>query len=406
MTAWMVWASLVTLLLAAAAASVEWALRLFGRPVRPIWVGTAAGSVVLMAASRLTPSPSVPRAPAGAGLEGVAADLIRKLTAGVGTAPSVLQRADDVVLWGWAAASTMLIAGLVIGLWRLGRRARSWPVAVVDGKEVLLSESFGPALIGVFAPRIVVPRWALRLGPERLRMACLHESEHRRGGDGLLLLGSALVAALAPWNPGLWWIHVRLRAAVEMDCDARVLRAGARPVAYGTLLLELSTRAAEVPRMVAAFARPRATLERRMTMIVRDRRRVGAAGWGRAAAAVAGGVLLVVVACGAPAPTESASTAADPEAQTITVTERAAEREPLDPSGRTIRLRGTDGGAAGDPLIYVDGIRVEGSDFLDELSPDRVERIEVIKGAAAVAFYGEEAAAGVIQIFLKEGVSR
>jgi TonB-dependent SusC/RagA subfamily outer membrane receptor len=40
---------------------------------------------------------------------------------------------------------------------------------------------------------------------------------------------------------------------------------------------------------------------------------------------------------------------------------------------------------------------------LDDINPDDIERIEIIKGAAATTLYGTEAAAGVIQIFTKQG---
>lgn len=52
------------------------------------------------------------------------------------------------------------------------------------------------------------------------------------------------------------------------------------------------------------------------------------------------------------------------------------------------------------PLIYIDGVRVVGA-YVENLDPDRIERIEVIKGGAAVKIYGEKATHGVIQIFTK-----
>ena len=57
------------------------------------------------------------------------------------------------------------------------------------------------------------------------------------------------------------------------------------------------------------------------------------------------------------------------------------------------------------PLVYVDGVRVETS-FIESLNPDDIERIEVVKGEAAVALHGEEASSGVIQISLKEARHR
>jgi len=70
-----------------------------------------------------------------------------------------------------------------------------------------------------------------------------------------------------------------------------------------------------------------------------------------------------------------------------------------------------------DPLIYVDGVRIFSSQVgtqggarlalspLQDIPAEDIERIEVIKGAAAATLYGTEAARGVIQIFTKRGVS-
>lgn len=93
-------------------------------------------------------------------------------------------------------------------------------------------------------------------------------------------------------------------------------------------------------------------------------------------------------------------------------------------SGSMIRLRGNVSVAmSNQPLIYVDGVRIRsdgyarnippsGSDLrggndmaspLNDINPNDIERVEIIKGAAASTLYGTEAAAGVIQIFTKSG---
>ncbi|MEZ4416791.1 MAG: hypothetical protein R3E10_13665 [Gemmatimonadota bacterium] len=41
-------------------------------------------------------------------------------------------------------------------------------------------------------------------------------------------------------------------------------------------------------------------------------------------------------------------------------------------------------------------------DVLAKLSPDRIDRVEVIKGDAARTVHGDDAKNGVIQIFLKK----
>lgn len=93
-------------------------------------------------------------------------------------------------------------------------------------------------------------------------------------------------------------------------------------------------------------------------------------------------------------------------------------------AGSSIRLRGANSVAlSNQPLIYIDGVRVRSNPYpknvpqqgdlnrganvnaspLDDINPNDIERMEVIKGAAATTLYGTEAAAGVIQIFTKRG---
>ncbi len=84
--------------------------------------------------------------------------------------------------------------------------------------------------------------------------------------------------------------------------------------------------------------------------------------------------------------------------------------------GISVRLRGpsTIVGSS-DPLYIVDGVIVnnDSRELLDlggyaqnrlvDLNPNDIERIEVIKGAAAAAIYGSRASNGVVQIFTKKG---
>jgi TonB-linked SusC/RagA family outer membrane protein len=86
--------------------------------------------------------------------------------------------------------------------------------------------------------------------------------------------------------------------------------------------------------------------------------------------------------------------------------------------GVSVRLRGTSSIVAGaEPLYIVDGVIVDNngdqqinfgyrsnpSNRLADLDPNDIERIEVLKGAAAAALYGSRANNGVVQIFTKRG---
>lgn len=87
-----------------------------------------------------------------------------------------------------------------------------------------------------------------------------------------------------------------------------------------------------------------------------------------------------------------------------------------------IQVRGVSSfGLGSQPLIYVDGVRMDNSTrlgpalpntgsgqrsggALNDINPNDIESIEVIKGPAAATLYGTEASAGVIQIITKRGI--
>jgi TonB-dependent SusC/RagA subfamily outer membrane receptor len=98
-------------------------------------------------------------------------------------------------------------------------------------------------------------------------------------------------------------------------------------------------------------------------------------------------------------------------------------------AARDLRIRGTASFSLNQrPVVYIDGVRVDtratewtnaqgisnklaccsfaggtSTDRLNDLNPDDIERVEVLKGAAAATLYGSEATNGVIQIFTKRG---
>ncbi|MGH7568303.1 MAG: SusC/RagA family TonB-linked outer membrane protein, partial [Gemmatimonadales bacterium] len=69
-----------------------------------------------------------------------------------------------------------------------------------------------------------------------------------------------------------------------------------------------------------------------------------------------------------------------------------------------LRLRGaTSISGRQDPLFVVDGVITRFG--LADIAPEDVERIEVVKGAAASSLYGSNGANGVVQVFTKRGTS-
>ena len=88
-----------------------------------------------------------------------------------------------------------------------------------------------------------------------------------------------------------------------------------------------------------------------------------------------------------------------------------------DPAGGvSVRLRSASTvNGSSDPLYIIDGVIVNNNSTnvlnirsvvqnrLSDVNPQDIERIEVIKGAAAAAIYGSRASNGVVQIFTKKG---
>ena len=91
-------------------------------------------------------------------------------------------------------------------------------------------------------------------------------------------------------------------------------------------------------------------------------------------------------------------------------------------SGGNTRIRGASSMTlASEPLVYIDGVRVNGAfadaggfpgvgidsryppSRINDINPDEIESIEIIKGPAAATLYGTEASNGVINIITKKG---
>jgi len=64
-------------------------------------------------------------------------------------------------------------------------------------------------------------------------------------------------------------------------------------------------------------------------------------------------------------------------------------------------MRGASSFGVSAPKVYIDGIEVANPLLVTELSPDAVERIDVIRGPQGAALYGADAIAGVVNITMR-----
>lgn len=386
---WMLYALVISSLAALAGTALERAARLLDLEARWVWMTAMLASVAAPFWIRFGAVTASARSATDmdAATDATLALLLPILNSVANPSSPILTRMNDLAGPMWIAASIVITVALLVGTVRLTHSAKRWPRREAGGETVRVSGGFGPALVGLVHPEIVLPHWILGLGRDQLEVVLLHEAEHRRVRDPLVLAGGVAAVLLMPWNPAIWWQLTRMRRAVELDCDRRVLRRGIPRITYGEVLLNVGARAARMPLPVPGLTNPVTLLERRILMIT------GPAPKGRvrkAAAALAVAGVVIAGACEAPTPPEIAETGGE-AAFRMTETAKiklfqATERAMADSDGK--------------PLIYLDEVRIEYGTITD-LDPSDIESVEVIKGSVAIERFGEGATNGVILITRK-----
>lgn len=261
----MLFALVTGVALSVAAAVAERLVTVMRRPRRAGWLVAMTATAAWPLATRLrvlaTGPGAVPEgAPVAHGVHRLAGIVVPVLPAS-----ETAHWLDLALLTAWAVASTILVVRLVASTIAVRRWRRAWPAADVDGMRVRLSPDAGPAVVGLHPMDVVLPAWALALDRAERALVLRHEAEHRAARDPYALLVAALLTALVPWHLALWWQARRLRLAVELDCDARVLRADPRPAGYARLLLHIvERRSAGALLLAPALSASASHLERRI----------------------------------------------------------------------------------------------------------------------------------------------
>ncbi|WP_374473782.1 TonB family protein [Arenimonas sp.] len=166
----------------------------------------------------------------------------------------------------WAAGALALAVVLVRQQRRFRRRLGTLRPRE-DGSWAARTDAIGPVVIGVFAPRIVVPSdFEQRYDEEQRALVLAHERCHLRRGDlAVNLLACALRCAF--WfHPLVHLAAARLRQDQELACDASVLAHHPRARrAYATALL--NTQLADLGLPVGCAWQSSHPLAWRITML-------------------------------------------------------------------------------------------------------------------------------------------
>lgn len=346
LASWTVIAVVTSALLAIAAWSTQHLLRR-RMPARLAWSLALGGAALLTLVQPLrtsaTPQVRMATAPLTTPLDlsplprsqssrwaAVSSAASTRLTSAASSIGTLAGRAPRPVQWmlvaAWPATTALLLGVLFVGYRRQRHLTDTVDTRIVDGAEVHITEAIGPMVVGVREPRILVPRWLADREDTERALAIRHERSHVDAGDPALLVAGCITVALMPWNLPAWAMLSRLRLAIEIDCDARVLSHERSPRRYAELLLaaarigETPAPRTSLPRTLIEFAAPSlfpagpSQLERRIRAMTARPPRFTVA---RGLTALTLAASAVMVACSAELPT-----AAEVERMDVASTER------------------------------------------------------------------------------------
>jgi bla regulator protein blaR1 len=275
MLAMMIYVVIIGVLLSVAALVAEHAAKQRGGSRRWLWLGTIIASLLLplimssvtfqvpeLLQSTTDSKPIVLRDTTSVQLPLAVLDL------GMPADQAQPHHLDTLLHRLWLGTSLLMLALLLLSGTLLYRRKRHWAAAGLCQTRVLVAPDIGPAVVGLLRPCIVVPEWLLHESPARQQLVIAHEQSHLEARDPQLLTFALCLLVAMPWNLPLWWQLHRLRRAIEVDCDARVLRGGHSVAGYCDTLIQVGQNQSRYIGAVAAMSESGSFLEQRIKIML------------------------------------------------------------------------------------------------------------------------------------------
>ncbi len=228
----------------------------------------------------------------------------------------------------WAFGALMVLARLGVGLWRSramvrrGAPAPAWALSARRAEATtrrradvrVTRELEAPAVTGVFAPVVLVPRASWSWSEERRYATLLHELAHVASADCLVQIVAQVACAMHWFNPLAWLAVRRLKIERELAADDAVLRAGTRASTYAEDLLAIAGalsggRARQVPAGSLGMAEPSQLAVRVSAIVEANRPRAPLSRATRALLSGCGAAIVVATACASPQTATSPATA-------------------------------------------------------------------------------------------------
>lgn len=328
MSVWMLYVIAVSVLLGCAAWAAERGARLTRATTRWYWLAAILASLLVptVIASVSLQLPDVVGAAAAEKIlvlrnaTSIPLTPLASLVAGEETAANA-HSLDHLLKSAWLFVSAGMLLVLVVNGLQLYRRKRVWRRAQMDGADVFVAPDVGPAVVGFLRPSIVVPAWLLESAPRMQASVMAHERAHLDARDPQLFTIALCLLVFMPWNLPLWWQLRRLRHAIEVDCDARVLDGGTDAADYGETLIAVGERQSGYIGSVAAMSESPSFLEQRIKIMVSK-----PAKFWRLTSSALGCLSLALVAVAAQVSPPNAQSTANAEAATIALDANVLER--------------------------------------------------------------------------------
>lgn len=178
-------------------------------------------------------------------------------------------RIYTVLIWLAGIVITLLFAVLAQLRYRTLLRGATpivdvssrWPVLRAVGEDV------GPALVGAWRVRIVLPPdFEQRYDATERALILAHETMHARRRDGCWCLLAQIVTAMCWFHPLAWWALSALRHDQELACDAAVLHEhGDQRRSYAHAMLKTQSTVFALP--VGCLWSPRHPITERIAML-------------------------------------------------------------------------------------------------------------------------------------------
>mgnify|MGYP001548882530 CR=1 FL=1 len=187
-------------------------------------------------------------------------------------------------------------AAVLLTLWLTGAVAAVLWLTVLQIRFLRLAQvgRTGPAVIGVIAPRLVMPRDDGTYSDDERALVRAHEREHIARGDPRANALLAAVQCLCWFNPLVHLAAGFIRLDQELACDAAVVRRrGVAKGAYARALLKVQMSGGALPLGARWLARGAHPLELRIASLTRSPRRDTMAGPILVAAALALSIVAV-----------------------------------------------------------------------------------------------------------------